>query len=76
MELSDNHNPVKFRTALLLASYAVVFSVAPPLSPHKRLWGKRGNDTKNDCIGGYIILYLLKYIYAGILNLLSPKIVT
>lgn len=76
MELSDNHNPVKFRTALLLAGPMQSFLVSLPLSPHKRLWGKRGNDTKNDCIGGYIILYLLKYIYAGILNLLSPKIVT
>ena len=42
MELSDNHNPVKFRTALFLASYAVVFSVAPPLSTHKHLWGNSG----------------------------------
>lgn len=41
MELSDNHNPVKFRTALLLASYAVVFSVAPPLSPQTFV-GKEG----------------------------------
>lgn len=34
-----------------VASYAAVFRVAPPLSPHKRLWGERGSETKNRCVG-------------------------
>ena len=33
-----------------IASHAAIFSVAPPLSPHKREWG---SDTKNGCVGGY-----------------------
>ena len=41
------------------ASYAAVFSVAPPLSPHERFvgreWGSEwGSDTKNGCVGGYL----------------------
>lgn len=34
-----------------VASYAAVFRVAPPLSPHKLLWGERGSETKNGCVG-------------------------
>ena len=34
-----------------LASYAAVFSVAPPLSPHERFVGR---DTKDGCVGGYL----------------------
>ena len=44
---------VSFKTSLSsereVASYAAVFSVAPPLSFVGREWG---NDTKNSCVGG------------------------
>ena len=41
--------------ALEVASYAAVFSVTPPLSPHKRcLWREWGSNTKNGCVRGYL----------------------
>ena len=32
-------------SGIILASCAAVFSVAPPLSSHKRLWGESGGAT-------------------------------